>query len=367
MKVDPIYIVLPPGEMFSKCNAGAVAIVIHSMCEKSIFNAQILGEDCREPFSDTVFHPIKPFLYRFRRRSRAYASSCSSFLRRQAPGIVEIHNRIPLFLSLEKKLKQHVYCLYLHNDPQGMKGAKSSHERQVLIEKSAAIYVVSDYIKQRFMEGLSYGEHKIHVIHNGVACDQKVAISLKRQHIIFVGRIIPEKGVLEFAKALNILLPRNPEWKAIFIGARHFGNTEPTTAYEREVLFELKALGQKVEYKNAIPHQEVMANYEVADIAVVPSIWNEPFGRTALEAMASHCALVSSDRGGLAEVIPDTALIINPEDPSSIVTAVQKMIDEPWYRDELRQHAYNRVTRLFCQSKIVKQHDRIRQEVLPKN
>lgn len=366
MKNDPVYTVLPPGELFSPTNAGAVAIVVHSMCELSSINSQIIGDDCGEPFNGCEFSAVKPFMYRFRSRSRAYAQSCKSFLQRQPSGIVEVHNRIPLFLYLESKLKQHAYCLYLHNDPQGMKGGKSVEDRQVLLEKASAIYVVSHYIKARFMEGLSGGGEKVHVLYNGVSFSQQSELILecKKQQILFVGRIIPEKGVLEFAKALKQVLPVNPMWRAVFIGARHFGNTKPTTAYERDVLRELENLDEQIEYKNALPHQEVMQCYQASEIAVVPSIWNEPFGRTALEAIVSHCALVSSNRGGLSEVIGDTALLIDPEDPSAIACAIQKLIDQPDERNGLRARAYDRATDMFSQSIIVRQHDEIRKSIL---
>ena len=364
MKNDPVYTVLPPGELFSPINAGAIAIVVHSMSKLSAINSQIIGDACGEPFADCRFTALKPFLYRFRSRSRAYAQSCKSFLHGQPTGIVEIHNRIPLFLYLESKLQQHAYCLYLHNDPQGMKGAKTCQERQVLLEKASVIYVVSHYIKARFMEGVSGSGDKVHVVYNGVSFSRQSAAVSKKQQILFVGRIIPEKGVLEFAKALKKLLPVNAEWRAIFIGARHFGNTKPSTAYERDVLIELKDVGVQIEYKNALPHQEVMQCYQTSEIAVVPSIWNEPFGRTALEAMISECALISSNRGGLNEVVGDTALLIDPEDPSSIASAIQKLIDQPNLRNELRIRAYDRATALFDQANIVRQHDEIRKNIL---
>ena len=363
MKTKPVYIVLPPRESFSSLNAGAVAIVVHSMCEWSSFHTHVIGSDCAEPFSDCHFTAIKSAFLPFKHNSWTYARSCKSFLQQQSAGIVEVHNRIPLFLYLSNKLKQHVHCLYLHNDPQGMKGAKTSHERQMLLEKASAIYVVSEYIKSRFMEGLSGGSEKLHVIYNGVNFAQQVTFQKKKKQIIFVGRVIPEKGVLELAKAFKTILPNNLEWTAVFIGARHFGNTKPTTEYERKVLSELESIDAQVEYKNALPYQEVMEHYRAASIAVVPSIWNEPFGRTALEAIISHCALVCSERGGLKEVVGDTVKLIDPEDPGSIALAVQMMIDNPEMRNELKEKAYKRALGLFDQSAIVRRHDAIRQSI----
>jgi glycosyltransferase involved in cell wall biosynthesis len=364
MATKPIYVVLPPGEMYSALNAGAVAIVVNSMSELSPLHPHIIGAECTEPFAGSKFTAVKPFLYRFRSRSRAYAGSCKSLLQQQASGIVEVHNRIPLFLYLASKLKQHTFCLYLHNDPQGMKGAKTHQERQALLEKASAIYVVSEYIKRRFMEGVSLDGEKVHVLYNGISVVQKSAPLPKKQQILFVGRMIPEKGALEFAQALKKILPNHPAWKAMFIGARQFGNTQPTTVYEKQVLAELEGLGAQIEYMNALPHKEVMQHYGASEIAVVPSLCNEAFGRTALEAMVSHCVLISSDRGGLKEVVGDAAMLIDPESPESIGSAIHTMILQPALRNKLRSRAYDRAEHLFEQSDIVFKHDDIRKNIM---
>lgn len=368
MKTNPVYILLPPGERFSPNNAGAVAILVHSMCSESSFAVQVVGDECTHPFLDCSFVPISPFLYRLRSRSRAYANACEKFLNSSEQGIVEIHNRIPLFDYLYNKVDQHKYSLYLHNDPQGMRGAKSSKERQSLIERAHAVYVVSEYIKERFLEGVAGESEKIHVLYNSINFSRLGESLLKKEKIIlFVGRMIPEKGALEFAKAIREVLPGNPNWKAVFIGARHFGNSKPTTPYEHDVLKVIKGLGNQVSYKNALPHNEVMGFFKRSEISVVPSVWSEPFGMTALEGMASKCAIVSSDSGGLGEVVGGCGMVIDPESPGSISAAMTKLISDDGFRRELQCRGFKRAKQRFNLQDVVKAHDNIRQLILDHN
>ena len=76
------------------------------------------------------------------------------------------------------------------------------------------------------------------------------------------------------------------------------------------------------------PHADVLAAMARAAIVVVPSRWQEPFGLTALEAMACGAALVCSPRGGLPEVGGDAALYADPDDPPAVAEAIVALARE---------------------------------------
>ena len=77
-------------------------------------------------------------------------------------------------------------------------------------------------------------------------------------------------------------------------------------------------LGSRAEIQTDQPHSVVKRAYESAAIAIVPSIFPEPFGRTAIEAFAGGAALVASRSGGLSEVVGDAALTLERVTPEAI-------------------------------------------------
>ena len=73
----------------------------------------------------------------------------------------------------------------------------------------------------------------------------------------------------------------------------------------------------------------------------------EPFGRTALEAMASGAALITSGRGGLAEICGPCAVTVEPSDADGIAAALGQLLDAPDRRAELARAGRKRVEALF--------------------
>ena len=68
-----------------------------------------------------------------------------------------------------------------------------------------------------------------------------------------------------------------------------------------------------------------------AALVVVPSRWPEPFGLTALEAMASGAALICSPRGNLPELVRDAAVLVDPDDVGALADAIAMLArDGPW-------------------------------------
>ncbi len=173
-------------------------------------------------------------------------------------------------------------CLYLHNDPQTMEALETPIERVQLLERASIVYCLSDYIRDRLIDGVEGVSERVVVLPNGIAplpADRPA----REKTILFVGRLIPEKGVEELFDALRHIAALLPDWRVVIIGRapeRH------RSRYER-TLAELRAIwGERLVLKQSVPHAEVMQAYALAAITVVPSRWQEPFGRTALEALA---------------------------------------------------------------------------------
>jgi glycosyltransferase involved in cell wall biosynthesis len=92
-----------------------------------------------------------------------------------------------------------------------------------------------------------------------------------------------------------------------------------------------------------LSHEETLAYFARSAIAVVPSVWQEPFGRTALEAMAYGCAVISSGRGALREVTGDAALTLPQMTPEVLAHSILLLAQDENLRASYARLAQERV------------------------
>ncbi len=144
--------------------------------------------------------------------------------------------------------------------------------------------------------------------------------AVRRNTILFAGRIVRDKAPDIFVAACAIALPNLPGWTAAMIGGDRFGPASPETPYVARIRAAAQAAG--IGFAGARPHAEVLEAMAQAAIVVVPSRWAEPFGLTALEAIASGAVLIASNTGGLPEVAGDAALYVPPDDAPALAAAI---------------------------------------------
>ena len=221
--------------------AGAVARCVSNGLTGSRFAeaAEVFGQPLRaQPFDTAPYQALAPKLGWLLGRNRGMAYAYLDHINRfGAPDMVEVHNRCQVAAIIKRKRPDLKVVLHLHNDPRGMKAGISTTARAWLRENLDGIFCVSGYIRQCVLDGLPEDkalDSKVMVTLNG--CDRTAASPPEKQKLIcVVGRMVPEKGMLETARAAAEIMPQHPQWKIVFIGARGYGNTPPS-AYENEVL-----------------------------------------------------------------------------------------------------------------------------------
>jgi len=105
-------------------------------------------------------------------------------------------------------------------------------------------------------------------------------------------------------------------------------------------------------------HEDMPGIYQQADICVVPSVWEEPFGIVALEAMASGLPVCGARTGGLQDIIlhEETGLLFDRGNPSALADALKWLIDDPPLRNALGSAGRMRVLGHYCWEIILEHH-----------
>jgi glycosyltransferase involved in cell wall biosynthesis len=132
--------------------------------------------------------------------------------------------------------------------------------------------------------------------------------------VLFVGGLGRHKGI---DVLLDVWASGPPPADLVVIGTRN--HLPPLRIPERTTVVP------------AVPHDDVLAAFRHCSFAVVPSVWAEPFGLVAVEAMTLGKAVVASDAGGLSEIIDHevTGLLVTPGDRTALAGAVRSMLDDP--------------------------------------
>ena len=308
-----ISILLPYKENFSPLYPGAVSLFINSMNKLSIYKKKITvfgSTDLNEKFSANYVN-IKLKKSFLKSQTRDYVNKFVDLHKNRDTDIIEIHNR-PNYIEFLKSLNTKK-VLYFHNDPISMIGSKTPFERKELIRNCAKIIFNSEWSKKQFLKRLDKFYHKsekLEVIHQSIN-KETVSISKKEKLITFVGKLNSAKGYDLFGRSILKILDKHKDWKSIVIG------DEP----REKLIFKhknLKVLG----FQN---HSKVLNIFKKTSIAVACSRWEEPFGRTSLEASSRGCAVIVSNRGGLPETITN-GIIVRNLSIKNLYNAINKLI-----------------------------------------
>lgn len=139
----------------------------------------------------------------------------------------------------------------------------------------------------------------------------------------YLGRLSSDKGVPILCEAVVTLRERNLNPTLLLAGESRFVSEADAARVDEAIA----ALGTDALRKGWMDRAEFFAS---VDLAVFPSVWDEPFGLVAAEAMAARCPFVVSDAGALPEVAgPGYPFIASRNDASSLATAIEAALREP--------------------------------------
>ena len=277
--------------------------------------------------------------------TREYCRNIISKIKNENYDIVEIHNRPLIFNYLKKEINTR-YILYFHNDPLSMNGSKSASERLNLLINLDKIIFVSKWVQDRFFIDLDKKlSDKTEIVYPSIHKIKK--LNKKEKKITFVGKLNTSKGYDIYKDAITKILDEFKEWKAYSIGDEDRKRPYINHQNHHELGF--------------LKHKDVLKFLNKSEIAVVPSRWEEPFGRTALESSSRACATIISNRGGLPETT-DHCIILNKLNANELYKEIKKLIKNIKLRKKIQKNGFKNIKHLVKNnSELI---DRIRDSLI---
>ena len=245
--------------------------------------------------------------------------------------------------GLAYKLSQRGYknlILHMHNE---VRKERSEYHKAVF-GSFTKILTVSDYIKRKAAE--YYPIEKIQTVHNGIDLKnfyRKEKPTVSRQDLgftsddfimVYSGRINKEKGVSELIEAM-LQLTEYPHIKLMIIGGTFFGNTGNEDDFVRSLKVKARPIEEKIIFTGFLSYDKMPDYLQLADTAVIPSVWNDPFPTTELEAQAMGLPIITTVQGGIPEEVSvDNAILL--ETDSQLTDHLAAAILELYHHPEKR-------------------------------
>ncbi len=322
-----ISILLPYKENFSPQYPGAVSLFVYETTRISKFKKDItvFGNTNFKKRFNLKYVNINLKKNLFSSQTKNYVKKFIDLEKKNDSTIIEVHNRPSYIQILSREINRKILTLYFHNDPLSMDGSQTIQERKNLLKTCYKIIFNSSWSKKRFLEGLEnkfVNSDKLLIFHQSASKGSIDLVNKKEKWITFVGKLNKAKGYDIFASSIKKILNKHLSWRAKIIGDE-----------KREKIILKHERADILGFKK---HNEVISIFKKTSIAVACSRWEEPFGRTSLEASANGCAVIITNKGGLPETVTD-AKILNRLNIKELTNTINLLIKNENMRKNLQK------------------------------
>ncbi|HEY0704532.1 MAG TPA: glycosyltransferase family 4 protein [Candidatus Acidoferrales bacterium] len=250
-----------------------------------------------------------------------------------------IHNRPEFALAASAMCRKKGVRVVLHLHNSHLLAVPAAYRSQLDVD---ALVFCSAFLKQEAGEYADRAKLAA-VILNGA--DDKCffpapAANSKRDGdpvVLFVGRLVPEKGIEFLIEALRMLNERGVKVSGKIIGSTGFGH-DRTSEYVDGIKRNLPA---HVLFAKYISGDALAEEFRRATIFCCPSVGKEPFGMVNVEAMATRLPVVASAVGGIPEIFSDGGgILVQPGSAVEIADAIELLLKDAAKRQELADRGY---------------------------
>jgi len=205
------------------------------------------------------------------------------------------------------------------------------------------ILTCSNYIRERV--ATIQPDNKIQTLYNGIDVKKflpgndvqisrkEIGLSDEDFVIVFSGRVNKDKGVSELIDTM-LRLQGKPNIKLLIIGSTFFANAANEDEFVRSLKEKTMPIIDRIIFTGFIPYNKMPSYLQIADIAALPSMWEEPFGLTIVEALAAGLPLITTRSGGIPEICEGVATIVEKE---NVVNNLKEAILDLYHHPEKRR------------------------------
>jgi glycosyltransferase involved in cell wall biosynthesis len=163
--------------------------------------------------------------------------------------------------------------------------------------------------------------------------------------LLYCGRLLREKGVLDLVRALAQV----PRTVLVLAGA---GPERPRLERAAAAL----GVADRLRFAGPVAYHDVPRLYASADVLCLPSVptpyWQEQFGMVLVEALACGLPIVAADSGSIGEVLGDAAVLVPPYAPAALAEALAALRDDPERRRELAARGGQRAAERYDAARV---------------
>lgn len=225
--------------------------------------------------------------------------------------------------------------------------------KKKLVYKADKIIAISENTKKDIIKFYGIDESKIEIIYWATTLklpEKEIKLDLPEKYILFVGNRGKYKNFNRFFKAVVPLLKEDKELNIVCAGSSKFNEEEIS-------MIETEGFLDRVKHIRFKDDDELASIYKNAICFVYPSLY-EGFGSPILEAFSCECPIVLSDRSSFPEIGGDATIMFNPEDESSILNSVKKVVYDKKLRENMVKRGKERI-KLFTYDKTIENYLRV--------
>jgi glycosyltransferase involved in cell wall biosynthesis len=237
--------------------------------------------------------------------------------------------------------------------------------RASILRPATAIVVPSLHLKRKLSVSMPNLESRIEVIPNGLNVEDYdpnmdtsdvSTYTIGAKNLLYFGRLTEDKGVQVLLEALVRLSSPMEAVKCFIVGEGPYRES-------LEQLVHANHLDEVIVFTGRLPRRTLLALLAFVDAVVMPSLWDEPFPYTCLEAMAMSKPIVASRVGGIPEIITDeyNGFLVEPADAQAVAERLAYLLEHGGVRESIGLRARETIARSFPLERMVDEYSTLLQ------